>query len=77
MESGSNTQILAHTKVQQSDLMLVRMCLGSLYVEHESDFYLFCALEYPPELIEQTRKFVMIVKKNKNAVSNYERIKYD
>lgn len=47
VESGSNTQILAHTKVQQSDLMLVRTCLGSLYVEHETDFYLFCALEYP------------------------------
>lgn len=47
VESGSNTQILAHTKVQQSDLRLVRMCLGSLYVEHESDFYFFCASEYP------------------------------
>lgn len=34
-------------------------------------------LQNTPELIEQTRKFVMIVKKNKNAVSNYERIKYD
>lgn len=47
VESGSNTQILAHTKVQQSDLMLLRTCLGSFYVEHETDFYLFCALEYP------------------------------